>query len=179
MSQTGLALFDTAIGRVAIAWGERGIVAVQLPGTSEGRTRERILRMFADAQEASPPGDVQYAISGITALLGGRHADLTDIRLDDSRLSEFHCRVYAIARMIPPGHTLTYGDVAKRLGDPIAARAVGQALGENPFPIIVPCHRVLAANGKLGGFSAPGGTATKLNLLRIEGAEAAAQLDLF
>src|SRR5207244_11104545 len=97
----------------------------------------------------------------------------------ESRLSEFHRRVYAIARAIPPGRTLTYGDIANRLGDPTAARAVGRALGENPFPIVVPCHRVLAANGKLGGFSAPGGPPTKLTLLRIEGAEAAAQLGLF
>src|SRR5262249_25431219 len=105
--------------------------------------------------------------------------DLTGIGLDESRVPEFHRRVYAIARSIPPGGTLTYGDIANRLGDPTLARAVGQALGENPFPIIVPCHRVLAANGRLGGFSAPGGTTTKLKLLRIEGADAAAQLELF
>jgi methylated-DNA-[protein]-cysteine S-methyltransferase len=172
-------LFDTAIGRSAIAWGEQGIVAVQLPAASESRTRARIMRMFPEAREASPPPAVQRAIDGIVALLHGEVVDLSDIALDISRVPDFHRGVYAAARTIPVGRTLTYGEIAERLGDPSVARDVGQALGENPFPIIVPCHRVLAANGKLGGFSAPGGTTTKLKLLRIEGAEAAAQLELF
>src|SRR5262250_2974216 len=85
---------------------------------------------------------------------------------------EFDRRVYEMARTIAPGETLSYGDVATRLGDPAAAREVGQALGRNPFPVIVPCHRVVAAAGKLGGFSAPGGTATKRRLLAIEAARA-------
>jgi methylated-DNA-[protein]-cysteine S-methyltransferase len=103
-------------------------------------------------------------------LLAGESRDLTDIPLDfDDRVPEFHRRVYDVARTIKPGMTLTYGAIAARLGEPDAARAIGQALGRNPIPIIVPCHRVLAANGT-GGFSAPGGTATKLRLLAIEGA---------
>ena len=179
MTSIEYTFFATAIGSAAIAWGERGIVAVQIPGASELRTRDRILRMFPGASEGLPPPAVQRAIDGITALLGGEPADLSGIVLDTARVPDFHRSVYAIARGIPPGRTLTYGEIAERLGDPGAARDVGQALGENPFPIVVPCHRVLAANGKLGGFSAPGGTATKLKLLRIEGAEAAAQLGLF
>jgi methylated-DNA-[protein]-cysteine S-methyltransferase len=179
MTAIDYTFFDTAIGRAAIAWDERGIVAVQLPGASEPRTRARIVRTFPDAREASPPAAVQGTIDGIVALLGGGAVDLTGAVLDTGRIPDFHRRVYAVARTIPPGRTLTYGEIAQRLGDPSAARAVGQALGANPFPIIVPCHRVLAANGKPGGFSAPGGTATKLRLLRIEGAEAAAQLGLF
>jgi methylated-DNA-[protein]-cysteine S-methyltransferase len=179
MTTTEYAFFDTAIGRTAIAWSERGIVAVQLPGASESRTRARIVRMFPEAREGSPPAAVQGVIDGIVALLRGEAVDLSDAALDTARLPDFHRRVYAIARTIPPGRTLTYGEIAERLGDPSAAREVGQALGENPFPMVVPCHRVLAANGKLGGFSAPGGAATKLKLLRIEGAEAAAQLGLF
>ena len=154
-------------------------VAVQLPGASEARTRDRIARMFPEAQETAPPPEVGVTIAAIAALLRGEPVDLSGSILDESRVPEFHRRVYAIARAIPAGRTLTYGEVAGRLGDPGAARAVGQALGENPFPIVVPCHRVLAAHGKLGGFSAPGGTTTKLKLLRIEGAEAAAQLGLF
>jgi methylated-DNA-[protein]-cysteine S-methyltransferase len=122
---------------------------------------------------------VHGVIDRIVALLRGEAVDLSDAALDTARIPDFHRRVYAIARTIPPGRTLTYGEIAERLGDPSAARDVGQALGENPFPIVVSCHRVLAANGKLGGFSAPGGAATKLKLLRIEGAEAAAQLELF
>ncbi len=172
-------VFDTSIGRSAIAWGEAGIVAVQLPATSESRTRARIMRIFPEAREASPPAAVRRAIAGIVALLSGEPTDLSDLALDSARVPDFHRRVYEVARGIPAGQTLTYGEIAERLGDRSVAREVGQALGENPFPIIVPCHRVLAANGKLGGFSAPGGTATKLKLLRIEGAEAAAQLELF
>jgi methylated-DNA-[protein]-cysteine S-methyltransferase len=179
MTTIDFTLFDTAIGRTAIAWSERGIVAVQLPGASESRTRARILRMFPEAREGSPPLAIQPVIDGMVALLRGEAADLSNAALDMARVPDFHRRVYTVARTIPPGRTLTYGEIAERLGDPSAARDVGQALGENPFPIVVPCHRVLAANGKLGGFSAPGGTATKLKLLRIEGAEAAAQLELF
>jgi methylated-DNA-[protein]-cysteine S-methyltransferase len=179
MTAIEFALFDTAIGRSVIAWGEHGIVAVQLPGASEARTRARILRMFPDAREGSPPAGVERAIAGIAALLRGDNIDLSDIVLDMTGVPDFDRRVYTVARTIPAGRTMTYGEIGQRLGDPSAARAVGQALGENPFPIIVPCHRVLAASGKLGGFSAPGGTTTKLKLLRIEGAEAAAQLELF
>jgi methylated-DNA-[protein]-cysteine S-methyltransferase len=179
MTEVQFTLFDTAIGRAAIAWNERGVAAVQIPGVDESRTRARIMRMFADPHEAKPPPPIAEAIEWIARLVRGEPVDLSGIVLDDTGVPVFHRRVYAIARAIPPGHTLTYGEIAERLGDPGAARAVGQALGENPFPIVVPCHRVLAANGKLGGFSAPGGTATKLKLLRIEGAEAAAQLELF
>ena len=179
MTGIEFAFFDTAIGRSQVAWGDRGIVAVQLPGVSESRTRARILGLFPEAREGSPPAGVESAIAGIAALLRGEEIDLSDIALDMTGVPDFHRRVYAVARAIPAGRTLTYGEIAQRLGEPNAAREVGQALGENPFPIIVPCHRVLAANGKLGGFSAPGGATTKLKLLRIEGAEAAAQLELF
>ena len=151
MTVIGYSFFDTAIGRSAIAWGERGIVAVQLPGADESRTRDRIARMFPEAEETAPPAEVAVTIAAIAALLRGEPVDLSGTVLDESRVPEFHRRVYEIARAIPLGRTLTYGDIAQRLGDPGAARAVGQALGENPFPIVVPCHRVLAANGKLGG----------------------------
>jgi methylated-DNA-[protein]-cysteine S-methyltransferase len=179
MTGIEFAFFDTAIGRSVVAWGDHGIVAVQLPGANEPRARARLLRIFPDAREGSPPAGVERAIAGIAALLRGDRIDLSDIALDMTGVPDFHRRVYAVARTIPAGRTLTYGEIAQRLGEPGTAREVGQALGENPFPIIVPCHRVLAANGKLGGFSAPGGATTKLKLLRIEGAEAAAQLELF
>ena len=106
-----------------------------------------------------------------SALLSGEKCDLTGIAIDDERQAEFNKRVYAIARRIPPGQTMTYGEIAERLGDKSLARAVGQAMGENPTPVIMPCHRVLAASGKTGGFSAPGGVVTKLRLLTIEGAQ--------
>jgi methylated-DNA-[protein]-cysteine S-methyltransferase len=163
-------LFDTAIGRCGIAWGERGIFAVQLPMPDAEKTRKRILQRYAGIQEAPPPAPVQRAIAAIVELLSGKPNDLSEIELDLEGVPEFNRGVYDIARGIPPGKTLTYGDIARRLGGLELSRDVGQALGHNPCPIVVPCHRVLAAGGKPGGFSANGGVATKLKMLEIEGA---------
>ncbi len=168
MTARGYTLFDTAIGRCAIAWGERGIVALQLPETSDRDTRTRLLRRHPDATEMQPPAEVKRVCAAIVALLNGEATDLTGVALDMDSVPAFERRVYEIARTIPPGETLTYGEIAARLGDPAAARDVGQALGRNPFPIVVPCHRVQAAGGKTGGFSAPGGVATKVRMLQIE-----------
>ncbi|MDM0109110.1 methylated-DNA--[protein]-cysteine S-methyltransferase [Variovorax sp. J22R24] len=170
MSTTGFALFATAIGACGIAWGSNGIIGVQLPEAEEGATRHRMERRFPRLQERDPPPEVQRAASAIRALLDGEPLDLADIELDLEGVSDFHRRVYAIARRIPPGRTRTYGDIAAELGDKGLARAVGQALGLNPFAPVVPCHRVLAAGGKWGGFSAHGGAASKLRMLAIEGA---------
>ena len=171
MSESRFALLDTAIGSCAIAWGERGLLGVQLPEGDAARTRARMRRRFPTVQESSPPQDTQRAIDGIVALIAGEAIDFSAVALDMERLPAFHRRVYEVARAIPPGKTLAYGDVAARAGAPGAARAVGQALGRNPFPIIVPCHRVVAAGGKIGGFSAHGGTATKRRMLAIESGE--------
>jgi methylated-DNA-[protein]-cysteine S-methyltransferase len=114
---------------------------------------------------------VKAATDGIVALLAGAKRDLREVLLDMAGIPEFNRRVYELARTIPPGSILTYGEIAMRLGAPGTARAVGQALGQNPFPIVVPCHRVLAADGRMGGFSAPGGVATKRRMLEIEGVE--------
>jgi len=179
MSASGFTLFDTAIGRCAVAWGERGILGVSLPGNGDGRTRNRILQRHPGAVEAAPPADVRRAIEGIVALLSGEPRDLSSVALDMEGVPELHRRVYQVARTIPPGETLTYGEIARRLGEPRQARAVGQALARNPFAIVVPCHRVLAAGGRTGGFSAPGGTDTKLRILEIEGARARAIPTLF
>jgi len=168
MSAHAFQLFDTAIGRCAIAWSARGVAALQLPETNARETRARLLRRFPDAREAPPPPEIARARDGVIALLRGEATDLSSVVLDDTRLPPFHRRVYEIARTIPPGATVSYGNIAARLGTPGAARAVGQALGRNPFAIIVPCHRVLAAGGKAGGFSARGGVATKLRLLALE-----------
>lgn len=170
MTRPSFTIFDTAIGSCGIAWGERGVVAVQLPMSKEEKTRKRIHQRFGEIEEATPPAAVQDAIDGIVELLAGKPNDLTDVVLDLEGVPEFHRGVYDIARSIPPGQTLTYGDIAKRLGGVELSRDVGQALGHNPCPIVVPCHRVLAAGGKPGGFSANGGVATKLKMLAIEGA---------
>jgi O-6-methylguanine DNA methyltransferase len=176
---SAFALFETAIGTCGIAWGDRGLVGVQLPEPSTNETRARLRRRYPGASEAPPPPEVQRAIDAIAAQLRGEAVDLSGIGLDMNGVPEFHRRVYEVARAIPSGATLSYGEVAARLGEPSAAREVGQALGRNPFPIVVPCHRVLAAGGKSGGFSAPGGVATKLRLLAIEGARASGIPTLF
>lgn len=179
MARLEFSLFDSPIGRCGIAWSERGIAGVQLPEDDESKTRARLLRRCAGAREAPPPPDVQRAIDAIVALLRGEPSDLSTIPLDQAGLPAFQRRVYEVARTIPPGATLSYGEVATRLGDGGAAREVGQALGQNPFAIVVPCHRVLSAGGKLGGFSANGGVETKLRILAIEGARASGTLPLF
>lgn len=166
----GFTLFGTDLGVCGIAWGSGGICGVQLPQGSEQATRQRMHRRFASAAEMVPPPEVRLAISGVVALLQGERVDLSGIALDMTGVPPFHQQVYELARAIPVGSTLTYGEVAAQLGEPGAARAVGQALGANPFAPVVPCHRVLAAGGKAGGFSATGGIKTKLQLLLIEGA---------
>jgi len=171
MMANGFALFDTAIGRCGVAWGGRGIAGVQLPEAGERETLARMLRRFPAAGEATPPPEVRQVIDRIVALLRGKASDLSTVRLDMDEVPVFHRRVYEAARAIPQGMTLSYGEIATRVGAPGAARAVGQALGRNPFPIVVPCHRVLAAGGKIGGFSAQGGIATKRRMLAIEGAQ--------
>ena len=179
LNPAGYALFDTAIGACAIAWGARGITALQLPESTPERTVARLRRRLPDAQPDTPPPPVHAAIDGIVALLDGEPIDLSGVVLDDSGVPEFQRAVYAIARTIAPGTALSYGDIATRLGDPTQARAVGQALGQNPFAVIVPCHRVLAAGGAIGGFSAGGGATTKRRMLAIEQARVGDAPDLF
>jgi O-6-methylguanine DNA methyltransferase len=175
----GFTLFDTAIGRCGIAWGTGGIVGIQLPESGDAAMRRRLLRRFPDARETPAPPEIQQAVDGIIALLHGEANDLTSIELDMTQVPPFDRRVYEVARTIPPGSTLTYGEIAARLGERRMAREVGQALGQNPFAIVVPCHRVVAAGGKTGGFSASGGVKTKLRMLAIEGAPAAGTIPLF
>jgi methylated-DNA-[protein]-cysteine S-methyltransferase len=164
------ALFDTALGTAAVAWSNRGIVRTFLPESNAQVTRGQLVRRLPDARETEPPVHVRRLIDDVVRLLGGDRVSLEWVPIDDAAVPELDRRVYAAARTIPPGSTLTYGDVARLLGDATLARRVGEALGRNPFPIVVPCHRVLAAGGRTGGFSARGGTETKMQLLRIEGA---------
>jgi methylated-DNA-[protein]-cysteine S-methyltransferase len=167
----GCCLVETAIGRVGLAWTAHGdIRSCQLPETDDAGTLARLRRWTGPVAEATPPPPVQAAIGRLQRALGGQRDALLDIPLDEEGVPPFHSRVYAAARAIEPGRVTTYGDMAKALGDAGASRAVGQALGHNPFAPIVPCHRILAAHGASGGFSAQGGARTKLKLLEIEGA---------
>jgi methylated-DNA-[protein]-cysteine S-methyltransferase len=162
--------FETGIGLCAVQWGESGLIRVWLPGmpASGGRS------------DAGTPAWVRAAVDGIVALLDGEPTDLRSVALDDRSLGDFDRAVYAATRSIDPGSTASYGDIARTIGaGPNRARAVGAALGRNPFPIVVPCHRVLAADGSLHGFSAPGGIATKRRMLEIERAPGFVQEALF
>lgn len=179
MRESGLALFDTPIGRCGIAWRGDAMVGLQLPEANDRAAAARLQRRFPDLVMAEPPAAIAHAIARIAAFLAGGADDFLDLELDYSGIGAWECAVYEGARAIPAGSTLTYGALAARIGDASQARAVGQALGRNPWPIVVPCHRITAAEGRMGGFSAPGGTATKLKLLEIEGALRPESLPLF
>ena len=166
------ALFDTPLGPCGIAWSDRGIVRLQLPEASRTATLARLVE-GRDGRAASPPAWVKDAARRIAAHLGGAPDDLGDLRLDLRGVPPFHQKVYRAARRLRPGETTSYGELARRVGSPGAARAVGQALAKNPVALIIPCHRVLAASGRPGGFSAWGGYETKARLLGIEGGELA------
>ena len=170
--ETQILTFETALGRCGLRWSAEGISAVHMPGTQAAQRHDR-----AGAVQAPP--EVRRAAAAISMLLDGERTDLRDIALDMAGLDGFRRRVYELARAIQPGRTTTYGEIARALGSPGAAREVGSALARNPFPIIVPCHRVLAATGELHGFSAPGGIATKRRMLEIEAAPGFAQQPLF
>lgn len=179
MQGTAFALFDTVIGRCGVAWGDSGLIGMQLPEATPGAAWARLRKRFPEAVETPPPPEIERIIDRVLDLLAGGRDDLTDIVIDPSQVQGFNWRVYEIARAIAPGETSTYGQVARAMGEPGAARAVGKALGENPWPIVVPCHRVLAASGGMGGFSAEGGANTKAQLLTLERARTSAAPTLF
>jgi methylated-DNA-[protein]-cysteine S-methyltransferase len=174
------ALFDTAVGRCGIAWSATAITAFQLPEASDAGTLRRMSGSGSLLPQAEPPAWVQDVIDRVVALLRGERVDLRDVPLDFDAIAPFERRVYEASRQILAGHTRTYGELATALGEPVtASRAVGRALGANPFAVIVPCHRVLAAGGKAGGFSAGGGVTTKLKILLIEQAQIGNEPSLF
>ncbi|MFZ2101390.1 MAG: methylated-DNA--[protein]-cysteine S-methyltransferase [Oricola sp.] len=179
MSEISVMLFDTAIGRCGIAWGKRGIVAVSFPEAGDDKTLARLRRRARDASEvAEAPDEIMKVVADVRALAEGRDVRFGDAPLDLGGVSDFERAVYDLTRRIAPGETRTYGDLARDLGDVSLSRQIGQALGNNPCPIIVPCHRVVGAGGAMTGFSAPGGTETKRRLLKIEGAIGPDLLDL-
>jgi len=173
------ALFATSVGHCGIIWSARGVTGVQLPERDEIATLAHLRRRHPNARESPPPGQIQQIIEDIVGLLRGERRDLSSVALDIDEVPLFRQQVYAVARTIPAGATLSYGDIAKRIGEGTDARDVGEAMGKNPVPIIIPCHRVLAAGGKIGGFSATGGITTKLKLLEIEGAQVGEAPTLF
>jgi len=162
-------LFETAIGACGVAWSDRGVTRLQLPERSPSATERRLWGGSANGGAGVPSAAVRAAIRLLERYFAGEAVDLSGVALDLSGVSPFHRKIYDAARALAWGKTATYGELAQRAGARDAARAVGQAMGKNPVPIIIPCHRVLAAGGKIGGFSAHGGKSTKQRLLALEG----------
>lgn len=173
------ALFPTAIGDCAVAWNDIGLTGVWFPEATRKALLRRVLRRSPGAIESSPSGNVADIVTAIGRLLAGEHVGFASARLDLAGIDDFDRRVYEATRDVAAGHVVTYGEIAARVGGGASARDVGQSLGRNRWSIVVPCHRVVAAGNGLGGFSAPGGAATKRRLLAIERARRAGEPDLF
>jgi methylated-DNA-[protein]-cysteine S-methyltransferase len=168
------AIFDTAAGFCGIAWNANGVTRFQLPGQSRNETERLLLRRLTDAETGSPPQEIQTAIGAVVRYFAGDAVDFSDVPVDLDGQDDFFKDIYAALRQVGWGQTTTYGALAKKLGaGPEAARDVGVAMARNPVALIIPCHRCLAAGGKLGGFSAPGGSDTKLKMLELEGVDLA------
>jgi O-6-methylguanine DNA methyltransferase len=184
VKQTAYCLFETPLGTCGIGWLETGaprktlaVACLQLPETTPKATKERIARKSSGSRADAPPPAIAEVIEKICQHLRGELQDFRDVPLHLGEVGAFDRQVYEAALRIPPGETSTYGELARAVGRPTEARAVGQAMARNPIPIIIPCHRVLAANGRLGGFSAHGERLTKAKLLSIERAKFPALLD--
>lgn len=175
----GYHLFDTAFGCCGLAWSSRGLTRLQLPERDRSATEARLRDRTSLQQPIVPPAGVVCAVEQLQRYFDGWRADFAEIEIDLGDTPPFFAKIYALTRAIGWGGTATYGDLAERAGSPGSARAVGQAMARNPVPVIIPCHRVLAANRKVGGFSAPGGIVTKERLLRLEGVSLVAELPLF
>ncbi|MCA1369546.1 methylated-DNA--[protein]-cysteine S-methyltransferase [Bradyrhizobium sp. BRP14] len=163
-------IFETAAGYCGIAWRDVGITRFQLPTTSAAATERLLLRRLQEAEPREPPPTIEEAVAAVKRYFEGEETDFSGFELDLAGQDAFFRQIYAAARRIPWGRTTTYGALAKELGaGPEAARDVGQAMAKNPVALIIPCHRVLAAGGKIGGFSAPGGSSAKMRMLELEG----------
>jgi methylated-DNA-[protein]-cysteine S-methyltransferase len=175
----GFAIFDTSLGPCGIAWRGDAVVGTALPACDGEELRRHLGRRFPGATERAMPEPVRQVMGMVVRLLEGEPVDFANVALALDEAALFERRVYAEAAAIPCGETRTYGELASAVGEPGAARAVGRALGRNPVPIIIPCHRIVAADGRSGGFSAPGGVSTKMRLLQIERARRGREPTLF
>jgi methylated-DNA-[protein]-cysteine S-methyltransferase len=170
-TQDGHAIFETRLGWMGIGWSAKGVTHLQLPESGRDRTESRLLARGAFPEAGTPPAAIQAAIGAIARYAAGEAGNFSDIPVDLTGVDEFRRAIYDRARKLAYGETTTYGELAEAAGHPGLARETGAAMGSNPIPIIVPCHRVLAAGGKMGGFSAPGGVFTKRRLLELEHAK--------
>jgi methylated-DNA-[protein]-cysteine S-methyltransferase len=168
-------LFETAIGPCGIAWTDDGLTRLQLPESSRDATERRLQKRAGNTGPGLPPPPIRRAITDLQSYMIGDRVDFAAVPIDWTGVSPFHLRIYEATRALGWGETASYGEIARRAGPPVVARAVGQAMSRNPVPVIMPCHRVLAAGRKIGGFSAHGGAVTKERLLALEGVRLAAE----
>jgi methylated-DNA-[protein]-cysteine S-methyltransferase len=169
MTQQHYCVFDSAIGACGVAWSEHVLKRLQLPESDRGATEQRLRRRSASAHAAEPPPAIAAVIADVQRYLAGTRVDFSAVAVDLTGVDAFHRIIYEAARGLGWGETASYGEIARQVGAPSRAQAVGQAMGRNPVPIIIPCHRVVASGRRIGGFSAPGGTSTKERLLWMEG----------
>jgi methylated-DNA-[protein]-cysteine S-methyltransferase len=163
-------VFETAMGFCAIAWSDAGVARFQLPTKSAGAADRSMRRRALGAEPAAPPEDIAAVVAAAKRYFDGEETDFSHVRLDLEGEDAFFTQIYAALRRVGWGDTTSYGTLAKEIGaGREAARDVGQAMARNPAPLIIPCHRVLAAGGRIGGFSAPGGSRTKMRMLELEG----------
>lgn len=172
-------LLDTPFGTCGIAWNDRGLVRLQLPDAAPAVTQARVAKGGRNRWLGPLPEAIERTAASLGRYFSGAAEDFSTIDVDLDAVPDFHREVYGALRSVPWGETTTYGELARWIGDAGAARAIGQAMGRNPVPIIIPCHRVLASGGALGGFSAPGGRTTKQRLLELERAASVEKLPLF
>jgi methylated-DNA-[protein]-cysteine S-methyltransferase len=174
-SSPAYVIFSTSAGFCGLAWSTQGILRFTLPVRDSAAADRLLLRKRPDAQPAEPPPQIAAVIAAVQRYFAGEPEDFSALALDLDDQDAFFSAVYAALRRVGWGHTTTYGDLAKAIGSgPEAARDVGQAMAKNPIPLLIPCHRVLAAGNRIGGFSAPGGSTTKLRMLELEGVQPAA-----
>ncbi len=170
MKGDSYAIFETRAGFCGIAWSDNGITRFQLPTDNAAATERLLLRRMSGAKAVEPTPDIAGVIEAVRRYFEGSEVDFSDLNLDLDGQDDLFKQIYALARRLHWGQTTTYGALAKEIdADPRLARDVGQAMAKNPIPLIIPCHRVLAAGGKVGGFSAPGGAASKVRMLELEG----------
>jgi len=171
LQNVAYSLFETQLGWCGLAWNEPEslLILLQLPEATPALTEAKIVQNCRARKVSTPLSAISWVISRISRHLMGDLQDFLDIPIDIERMGLFAQYVYAAARTVQAGLTMTYGELAKAINRPKACRAVGQALGRNPLPLIIPCHRILAAGNRPGGFSAYGGPAIKAQLLAIEG----------
>lgn len=163
-------VFETAFGWCGICWTGEGVSGFQLPSGDRAKDEDRLQRRTGADVASEPPASIAGLIDELKAYFRGERADFSELEVDLAGVDPFHARILAAARRVGWGEISSYGALAREVaGDVAASRGVGQAMGRNPIPVIIPCHRILAADGKPGGFSAPGGVVTKLKLLDLEG----------